>query len=138
MYCFFDEFSKTSRVFDVSEFFELFTNIFFRIEVPNIYSKIVVFNTVNIPESLITITIKLQNWKIDRIYYILVLIYDKVFSQIFQNYLCLMLYVIYCSTSVSVQVSLLISDKVIWQKKKSKSLCAQFTPYAAQLPVPFQ
>ena len=33
--------------------------------------------------------------------------------------------------------ALKISDKVIWQKI-SKSLCAQFTPYAAQLPDPFQ
>ena len=48
----------------------------------------------------------------DSIYYILVLIYDKVFSQIS----LFTPYVICCSTSVSDQFSLLISDKVIWQK----------------------
>ena len=69
----------------------------------------------------------------DSIYYILVLIYDKVFSQIS----LFTPYVICCSTSVSVQFSLLIFDKVIW-RKISKSFWAQFTPYAAQLPVPFQ
>ena len=55
----------------------------------------------------------------DSIYYILVLIYDKVFSQIS----LFTPYVICCSTSVSVQFSLLISDKAIWQKMPNHFEC---------------